>query len=88
MLFDINELNFDVLETETAGKVLVMNNFYKNPDTVVKFINRQHAPLWRKVGIGEKNGNNGTFFEDRRLEMNIEILKEMADGRWQGCVRS
>lgn len=69
-LFEINELEFNILDTK-AGKVFMMDNFYKNPDAIVKFIDSHDPPLWKVPPARRQRTFNGKCFEDKRLVLDI-----------------
>ena len=55
-----------------------MDEFYKNPDVVVTFIDRQNSPLHKTKNKKVKTKyNNGRLFKDKRLDKDIPVLEDV-----------
>lgn len=62
-MFEFNsDCKIEVEEIE-GSKVYSIENFYKDPDSILKFFLSHEPPLWK---VEEKPSYNGVFFEDRR----------------------
>jgi hypothetical protein len=68
-LFKTNDLANIKIEEFNGSKIYSMDNFYVNPDEVVKFI-LANEPLMHKPDT--KNSKNGIWFLDKRHEISYD----------------
>ena len=68
------ELNDDLEVKEEilrGSKIYTIDNFYKDPDSLVEYLISNKPSLWKQ---NEKPSYNGIHFEDRKHEI---VCKEM-----------
>jgi hypothetical protein len=76
-LFDLNEKAVVVQESFMGSNLYYIDDFYKHPDDIVKYLDTTYAP--RHTGVYTADGCqnlNGKYFDDRRhcIVTNREIL--------------
>lgn len=71
-MFEITENLFIKEENLFDSSVFIIDNFYKNPEKIIEYINKNDSPLWKK---GESENLNGKAYIDKRMVSNIESLE-------------
>lgn len=68
-IFESNDFsNMKIIDFQDS-KIYYMDNFYKNPDLVLEYLNSIEPPVWKEW---EKPSRNMIDFEDRRHQLNDE----------------
>jgi hypothetical protein len=81
MTFDINEFDIKV-EQLYGSKIYIVENFYKDPDKVVRKMSMHQASLWKS---DEPNSYNGIHFEDRRHGLQSSKVARIYDKLSEVC---
>ena len=72
-MLELND-NLEVKEEVLQGSVIyTIDNFYKDPDSLVDYLLSIEPPLWK---INQKPSYNDVYFEDRKHEIKCEEVKE------------
>jgi len=73
-MFEINsDLNLKV-DYFFDSKIFVIDNFYRDPDSIVDYLSTQNADLW-KMDDEYQPSHNGIYFEDRKHQIKSEEIK-------------
>ena len=71
-MLELND-NLEVQEAVLQGPVIyTIDNFYKDPDSLVDYLLSIEPPLWK---IDQKPSYNDVYFEDRKHEIKCEEVK-------------
>ena len=62
-MFELNPHRRLYRDTLLDSDVFIIDDFYNDPDEVKHYLEHPLPPLWK-----EGHGNNGHYFEDRRLQ--------------------
>lgn len=72
-MFEINENCSIVTKNILNTNVFIIEDFYKNPEEIVEYLQNNNPNLWKEY---EKPSYNSIYFEDRRHFLrNIEVKK-------------
>ena len=67
-MWEIND-NLNIKRsTVQDSPIFVIDNFYKNPEKIARFLFSRNAPLWKSH---EKGTRNGRDFQDKRVVLDI-----------------
>ena len=65
-MWELND-NLNVITITIDGSpAYIIDDFYKDPDTVARWLFCRNTPLWKNQEIGTRNG---TDFEDKRIDI-------------------
>lgn len=75
-IFEINDLSDIQEEVIDGSKIYIKDNFYKNPELVLEFIESHQAEVWKS---NEKPSYNMIYFEELRHHIHVEDLSFIED---------
>jgi hypothetical protein len=74
-MFELSE-NLEVeIDFVCDSKVFIIDNFYKDPDTIVNFLSTQRSDLW-KMEDEYQPSHNGIYFEDRKHQIQSKEIHQ------------
>ena len=76
-MFELNPNRKLYRDTLLDSDVFIIDDFYDNPDEVKDYLEHPLPPLWKQdIKQLGRHGNNGFYFEDRRLQdHNLDLIK-------------
>jgi len=74
-MFELNSNLQVIVEFIFNSKIFIIDDFYKDPDTIVDFLLNEKAELW-KMGREYLPSHNGIYFEDRKHQIESEEIHQ------------
>jgi len=75
-------INLEILD---QSKIYIIDNFYRDPYSVLEYFLQEIPPFWKEGGDGS---NNGLYFEDRRHHYSSEEIEKVYDALSFLCGRT